>query len=281
MRTTKTSLNHTPLAVSILRALLVLVILAVFLSPFWILTTISFKPVSDVSSYWRFPSSPTLANFAAAIDKAGIFGAIARTAVITVSVVVLEVVVSSFAAYPLARKCSRFNRLVQAFVLGVMMVPPLSILVSLYSVVVGMHGVNSYWAVILVLLTYQLPQGIFLYTNFIRSIPKALDEAATIDGCGPGKTFFNIILPQLTPVTATIVILSSVNCWNDFQFSRYILQASRMNTVTLSISQFFSQTYIDLNTAAACAMLAIVPVVACFLALQKYFIQGMIDSSIK
>lgn len=281
MRTTKTSLNHTPFAVSVLRTLLVLVILAVFLSPFWILTTISFKPASDVSSYWRFPSSPTLANFAAAIDKAGIFGAIARTAVITVSVVVLEVVVSSFAAYPLARKCSRFNRLVQAFVLGVMMVPPLSILVSLYSVVVGMHGVNSYWAVILVLLTYQLPQGIFLYTNFIRSIPKALDEAATIDGCGPGMTFFNIILPQLTPVTATIVILSSVNCWNDFQFSRYILQASRMNTVTLSISQFFSQTYIDLNTAAACAMLAIVPVVVCFLALQKYFIQGMIDSSIK
>ena len=266
---------------SLLRIPVVLVILAVFLSPFWILATISFKPVSDVSSYWKFPSSPTFANFATAISKAGIFGAIGRTAIITVSVVVLEVVVSSFAAYPLARKCSRFNRVVQAFILGVMMVPPLSILVSLYSVIVDMHGVNSYWAVILVLLTYQLPQGIFLYTNFIRSIPRALDEAATIDGCGPAKTFFHIILPQLTPVTASVVILSSVNCWNDFQFSRYILQAARMNTVTLSISQYFSQTYIDLNTAAACAMLAIVPVVVCFLSLQKYFIQGMIDSSVK
>ena len=262
---------------SLLRIPVVLVILAVFLSPFWILATISFKPVSDVSSYWKFPSSPTFANFATAISKAGIFGAIGRTAIITVSVVVLEVVVSSFAAYPLARKCSRFNRVVQAFILGVMM----SILVSLYSVIVDMHGVNSYWAVILVLLTYQLSQGIFLYTNFIRSIPRALDEAATIDGCGPAKTFFHIILPQLTPVTASVVILSSVNCWNDFQFSRYILQAARMNTVTLSISQFFSQTYIDLNTAAACAMLAIVPVVVCFLSLQKYFIQGMIDSSVK
>ncbi len=266
---------------SLLRIPVVLVILAVFLSPFWILATISFKPVSDVSSYWKFPSSPTFANFTTAISKAGIFGAIGRTAIITVSVVVLEVVVSSFAAYPLARKYSRFNRVVQTFILGVMMVPPLSILVSLYSVIVDMHGVNSYWAVILVLLTYQLPQGIFLYTNFIRSIPRALDEAATIDGCGPAKTFFHIILPQLTPVTASVVILSSVNCWNDFQFSRYILQAARMNTVTLSISQFFSQTYIDLNTAAACAMLAIVPVVVCFLSLQKYFIQGMIDSSVK
>ncbi len=265
----------------LLRLPVILVILAVFISPFWILTTISFKPVSDVSSYWKFPSTPTLANFITAINKAGIFGAIGRTAFITVCVVVLQVVVSSFAAYPLARKITRFNKLVQAFILGVMMVPPLSILVSLYSVIVGMKGVNTYWAAILVLLTYQLPQGIFLYTNFIRSIPKALDEAATIDGCGPGKTFFYIILPQLTPVTASVVILSSVNCWNDFQFSRYILQASRMNTVTLSISQFFSQTYIDLNTAAACAMLAIIPVVVCFLCLQRYFIQGMIDSSVK
>lgn len=265
----------------LLRLPVILVILAVFISPFWILTTISFKPVSDVSSYWNFPSTPTLANFVTAINKAGIFGAIGRTAFITVCVVVLQVVVSSFAAYPLARKITRFNKLVQAFILGVMMVPPLSILVSLYSVIVGMKGVNTYWAAILVLLTYQLPQGIFLYTNFIRSIPKALDEAATIDGCGPGKTFFYIILPQLTPVTASVVILSSVNCWNDFQFSRYILQASRMNTVTLSISQFFSQTYIDLNTAAACAMLAIIPVVVCFLCLQRYFIQGMIDSSVK
>ncbi len=265
----------------LLRLPVILVILAVFISPFWILTTISFKPVSDVSSYWNFPSTPTLANFVTAINKAGIFGAIGRTAFITVCVVVLQVVVSSFAAYPLARKITRFNKLVQSFILGVMMVPPLSILVSLYSVIVGMKGVNTYWAAILVLLTYQLPQGIFLYTNFIRSIPKALDEAATIDGCGPGKTFFYIILPQLTPVTASVVILSSVNCWNDFQFSRYILQASRMNTVTLSISQFFSQTYIDLNTAAACAMLAIIPVVVCFLCLQRYFIQGMIDSSVK
>lgn len=145
----------------LLRLPVILVILAVFISPFWILTTISFKPVSDVSSYWNFPSTPTLANFVTAINKAGIFGAIGRTAFITVCVVVLQVVVSSFAAYPLARKITRFNKLVQAFILGVMMVPPLSILVSLYSVIVGMKGVNTYWAAILVLLTYQLPQGIF------------------------------------------------------------------------------------------------------------------------
>lgn len=263
------------------RVPVILIIMMIYISPFYILTTISFKPVSDLSSYWRFPSTPTLENFRVAIQEAGILESLMRTAFITVCVVVLVVVVSAFTAYPLARRSNTLNKVISTFVLGVMMVPPLSILVSLYSVIVDMGGVNQYWAIILVMLTYQLPQGIFLYTNFIRAIPQALDEAAAIDGCGPIRTFFYIILPQLKSVTVSVVILSGINCWNDFQFSRYILQAADMNTATLSIASFFSQTYSDLNSAAAAAMIAILPVVIAFLLLQKYFIQGMIDSAIK
>lgn len=266
---------------SLLRSPIILILLLVYISPFWILTTISFKPVSDLSSYWKFPSQPTFENFRVAIQDAGILESLGRTALITVCVVTLVVVISAFTAYPLARRTNRLNKVISAFVLGVMMVPPLSILVSLYSVIVDMGGVNEYWAIVLVMLTYQLPQGIFLYTNFIKSIPMALDEAAAIDGCGPIRTFFLIILPQLKSVTTSVVILAGINCWNDFQFSRYILQAARMNTATLSIASFFSQTYSDLNSAAAAAMIAILPVVIAFLFLQKYFIQGMIDSAIK
>ena len=266
---------------AIMRTPIILVILLVYLAPFYILTTISFKPVSDLSSYWKFPSVLTFDNFRVAIQDAGILQSLMRTAIITVFVVVLVVVISAFTAYPLARRSNKLNQFISTFVLGVMMVPPLSILVSLYSVVVDMGGVNKYWAIILVMLTYQLPQGIFLYTNFIRAIPKALDEAAAIDGCSPAKTFFLIILPQLKPVTTSVIILAGINCWNDYQFSRYILQATDMNTATLSIASFFSQTYSDLNSAAAAAMISILPVVVAFLFLQKYFIQGMIDSAIK
>lgn len=258
-----------------------LLILLVYGSPFYILTAISFKSPSDLSSYWKFPSEPTWENFQTAIKSADILGSLGRTAIITVCVLLISVVISAFAAYPLARRKTKLNSAIQAFVLGVMMVPPLSILVSLYSVIVGMGGVNKYWAIILVMVTYQLPQAIFLYTNFIKAIPVALDEAATIDGCGPIRTFFHIVLPQLKPVTASVVILAGVNCWNDYQFSRYILQSTDMNTVTLSISQFFSQTYSNLYAASAAALLAILPIVICFLFLQKYFVQGMIDSAVK
>lgn len=264
-----------------LRWPVILIILLVYCSPFYILTTISFKPATDLSSYWKFPSHPTLENFRVAIEQGGIFAALSHTLLITVVTVLLLVLVGSLAAYPLARNKSKLNKFIKSFILGIMMVPPLSILVPLYSILVDMHGVNQYWGIILILLTFELPQSIFLYTNFIGSIPTALDEAASIDGCGPIRTFFYIILPQLKSVTASVIILTGIHCWNDYQFSLYILQSSKRRTVTLAISSFFSQTTSNLNAASAAALLAILPVCLCFLFLQKYFIKGMVDSAVK
>lgn len=265
----------------IFRLPVLLIILLVYCSPFYILTGIAFKPTTDLSSHWSFPKSPTMENFRMAIEQGNIFTSLKNTILITVIVVMLIVLVGSLAAYPLARNKSRGNRVIKSFILGIMMVPPLSILVPLYSILVDMGGINQYWGIVIILLTFELPQAIFLYTNFIASIPDALDEAASIDGCGPIRTFFYIILPQLKSVTASVVILSGIHCWNDYQFSLYILQSTKMNTVTLSISSFFSQTTSNLNAASAAALLAILPVVVCFLFLQKYFIKGMIDSAIK
>ncbi len=265
----------------ILRLPILLIIFMVYFSPFYILLNISFKPVTDLSSRWKFPESPTTENFQAAIEQGEILSALAHSFLIMVVTVLLIVAVGSLAAYPLARNKSKLNKLVKAFILGVMMVPPLSILVPLYSVLVDMGGINEYWGIILTLLTFELPMSIFLYTNFISSIPTALDEAAMIDGCGPIRSFFFIILPQLKSVTASVVILTGIHCWNDYQFSLYILQSSGMRTVTLAISSFFSQTTSNLNAASAAALLAILPVVICFLFLQKYFIKGMVDSAVK
>lgn len=260
---------------------ILLVIYIIYFSPFYILTVISFKPATDLSSRWKFSDTPTLENFRTAIEQGGILRALSHSFLIMVAAVLLLVMVGSLAAYPLARNKSRLNKCVKGFILGIMMVPPLTILVSLYSILVSMGGINHYWGIILILLTFELPQAIFLYTNFISSIPAALDEAAAIDGCGPVRTFFLIIFPQLKSVTASVIILTGIHCWNDYQFSLYILQSTKMQTVTLAISSFFSQTTSNLHAASAAALLAILPVVVCFLVLQKYFIKGMVDSAVK
>ncbi len=265
----------------LLRLPILLIILAVYISPIYILVGISFKPVSDLSSRWKFSVQPTLDNFRTAIEQGGILPALLHSFVITIITVLLIIIVGSLAAYPLARNKSKWNKKINGFILGVMMVPPLSILVPLYSVLVDIGGVNKYWGIVAILLTFELPMSIFMYTNFISSIPSALDEAAALDGCGPIRSFFYIIMPQLKSVTASVAILTGVHCWNDYQFSLYVLQSSRMQTVTLAISSFFSQTTNDLHAASAAALLAILPVVICFLFLQKYFIKGMVDSAIK
>lgn len=274
--------NHTPgQKTAWWRIPVALLVLVVFLAPFYILLSVAFRSPQDLNSYWIFPSELYWENFRSAIEEGAILMSIFNSLVVTVGAVALVTVVGALAAYPLARRRTRLNGGIKAFVLGIMMVPPLSILVSLYSVMVKINGVNEYWGIILILVTFELSLSIFLYTNFISSIPVALDEAAAIDGSGPVRTFFQIILPQLKPVTASVVILTGVHCWNDYQFSLYILQSPKLRTIPLAIASYFSQTTSDINAAAAAALLAILPIVLVFLFLQKYFIQGMVDSAIK
>jgi raffinose/stachyose/melibiose transport system permease protein len=258
-----------------------ILIMLVFLTPFYILLSVAFRSAQNLDSYWLFPGELCVKNFIDAIKNGRILLSILNSVIVTAGAVFLVTVVGALAAYPLARRRTRLNGGIKSFVLGVMMVPPLSILVSLYSVVVKMGGVNEFWCIILILVTFELPLSIFLYTNFISSIPNALDEAASIDGCGSIRTFFKIILPQLKPVTASVIILTGVHCWNDFQFSLYMLQSAKLRTIPLAIASYFSQTTSNVNAAAASALLAILPIVIVFLFLQKYFIRGMVDSAIK
>ncbi|MGH4037353.1 MAG: carbohydrate ABC transporter permease [Sphaerochaeta sp.] len=258
-----------------------LLILFIYLVPIYILVVISFKPQSDLSSYWHLSSVATWDNFIYALNKGHIINSMKNSLIITVSSVVLIVLIGSLTSYPLARKKSKYTFLMRNFSLGIMMVPPLSILVPLYSTLVDYSLINTYRGLILTLLTFELPMSIFMFTNFIKAIPTALDESAQIDGAGPARTFFQIIFPQLKPVTASVIILTGIQCWNDYQFSLYIMQKTAMKTVTVAISSFFSQESANLNAAAAASLVVIFPVIILFLALQKYFIKGMVDSAIK
>lgn len=249
--------------------------------PLFISLNVAFKPKTDLSSRWMLPQEPYWENFLFAVEKARIFLAIRNSLVITALSIGLILLAGGMAAYPLARNRSRLNARVLQFVLAVMMVPPLSMLVPLVTIMTRLGAVSSYWGIVAVLVTFQLPIGIFLYTNFIRTIPGELDEAALIDGCSRFTIFSRIILPLLKPVTATVTILTGVAIWNDYQFSLFLLQSPKMKVVTLAVSTFFAQSSSNLGAAAAAALTAVVPVALLFLFLQRYFIKGMVDSAVK
>ena len=95
------------------------------------------------------------------------------------------------------------------------------------------------------------------------------------------QCFLHIILPQLKPVTVTVIIMKGVGAWNDFLYPMYIMQKPKMYTVVLVIKQYFSEASTDLHGAAACCVLAMLPIIALYIFLNKYFIKGAVDSAVK
>ncbi|RED64783.1 carbohydrate ABC transporter permease [Cohnella lupini] len=254
---------------------------AIHLLPLYIAATVAFKKTTDLSSRWRFPGYFYLDHFKQAFTEGHLLRAFSNTVVLTVATALLLVLIGSVAAYPLSRVKTKLSRGVMNAILGVMMIPTLSVIVPLYSFMHQLHALNTYWGIVLVSTAFNLPLGIFLYANFINTIPKELDEAAKVDGCGHYRLFFRIILPQLKPVTAAVVILKGLKVWNEYEFPLYFLQKPQNQTITLAISHFFSDTSSDFGSASAAAVLAVLPVTVIFLALQKYFVSGLSDGAIK
>ncbi|MEY8326576.1 carbohydrate ABC transporter permease [Lachnospiraceae bacterium 54-11] len=261
--------------------LLSVVIVGIYLLPILVIAVTSLKPVTDHSSRLSLPEVIYWGNYLKAFNAGGLLNAIKNTMIITFFVVVIEVFAGCMGAYPLARNRSRLNKVVKALIMGVMMVPGLSIVVGVYSTLVNLHAISTYWGIIIVTAAFGLPLSIYLYSNFISSIPRTLDEAAAIDGAGAAQTFLHIILPQLKPVTVSVIIMKGVGAWNEYGYSLYILQKPQMYNITLTIKQFFAESMNDLNAAAAGAVLGILPVIVIYLFLQKYFIQGSLDSAVK
>ena len=261
--------------------LIAVCILVVYLLPIYVVVVTSLKPVTDHTSRLLPPTEIYWENYVRAFQNSNILNAIKNSFIITVGPVLIVVVAGCLAAYPMARHRNRLSKSMKTFVLGVMMVPGMSMVVGIYSTLVSIHAISTYWGIIAVSAAFGLPMSIYMYCNFIRAIPISLDEAAYMDGAGVLRTFFQIILPQLKPVTASVVLMQAVSTWNEYGYSLYILQKKEMYNVTLTVKQFFGEQMKDLNGAAACAVIAIVPVIIVYLFLQKYFVQGTMDSAVK
>jgi raffinose/stachyose/melibiose transport system permease protein len=265
----------------VLRAAGLVIVGLLYLVPLYVLVSMTLKPSALGVSLWAPPRSLYLQNFANAWGKAHLLAALFNNSLITVSALILIVLIGSLASYPLARHPSRLNRFVSGLLVSCLVVPPLAVLVPLYKTMVDVHGLNTYWAIVMILVSFQLPLCVYLYTNFIRSIPSELDEAALLDGCGNVRLFVRVIFPLLKPITSSIVILCGILIWNDYQFSVFFLQKREVQTISVALSQFVSQYQNDINLVSAGCLIGILPLTVMYLCLQKYFIKGLADGAVK
>jgi raffinose/stachyose/melibiose transport system permease protein len=246
-----------------------------FLFPVYVLLTLSVKDKHQISeSPLSLPHPASLDNFSDAWNNASLGGALFNSAVICVVSLLLLVVIGSTAAYFLARRASRVSYgLYVLFLLGIVLPFQLG-MIPLYKLMDSLGWLGTYQSIIVFYTGIQLPFTVFLYTGFIRALPREYADAAQVDGASHLQAFTKVVFPLLRPITGTVLILNAVFIWNDFFTPLLYLGGSDNETVPVRIFQFVGQYVSDYGIVFAGLVLAALPIVVVFLLLQRYVIKG-------
>jgi len=202
-----------------------------------------------------------------------------NSVIITVFSVILVTLLSAMLAYILMRNRSRVNRIIYKFItFGI--IAPFAALPTVQLLKI-MHIYGSYVSLIFVYAALFMPFSAMLFSGFILSVPKELDEAGVIDGCAGMSLFMRIIFPLLRPATMTVGVLNFMWVWNDFQYPIYLLNTSAKWTLPLSVYNFFGQYNRSWNLVCADMVMVSLPVVLIYLFAQRYIIDGMTAGAVK
>ena len=256
---------------------------AVFWLPIYYFVIGAFKARTNIVKFPLVINADmfTLENFTYAIRRMKLFQALGNTGFITVVSLLIVVICGSLAGFAIARIQHKSFRIFYSAVVALMVVPFIGALIPIVVLIrdIGLYG--SLWGNVLIQAAWNLPFSIFLYTGFMRSLPKELEEAAYIDGCGTLRVYGNIFLPLLKPVTATCCIRAGIGIWNDYLVSSSLLNSVRQPTLMVAISFFFGQCVSEYCYAIAGIIMASLPIIIMFVFLQKYFIKGLVAGAVK
>lgn len=218
-------------------------------------------------------------NYKVVWEEGEILQGFKNSVLISVPTVGICVIFSSMLAFWLARVKSKLSKAVYMFVIMGMTVP--MVIVTTFVLLKDIHLLNTHLGVILVEAALQIPLTTFIMVGFIEGLPKELDEAATIDGCGPYRMFWQIILPLLKPVLFTTMILVLMNSWNDSQVPLYFLTDNTKWPMPLNINRFSLFKTKEWHYIFGSVFLSTFPVLVAYIFGQKYIIEGMTAGSVK
>ncbi len=267
-------------AVNVLKNVLAWMVSLIMLIPLVLIVVNAFKPDAEALTLTlSLPETWTFSNFATVIEKGKLIRSFLNSLLYAGCATVIAVVLGSMAAYIFSRRRDRFNNSVYMYmVLGIVI--PINY-VALMKVMQVTHLNNSVPGIILLYAATQLPFTVFLIYGFVSKVPTDLDEAAVIDGCGPVRLYFNIILPMLRSSMVTAAVLCFLNTWNEFVMPLYFLNSSEKWPMTLAVYNFFGQYEKSWNLICADILLTCLPVIIMYLVCQKYIVGGQTAGAVK
>lgn len=260
------------------------IVTLIFVSPLLWMIAASLKPeaqifsdMSNIRTFW--PTAATLGNYVEVFTRVNMMKFILNSLFYVFVIVILDLAVNSVCGYALAKFNFPGKELLLTVVISLMVLPMEAIMLPLYKEVASLGWVNT-WAGLIVPFVGKC-FSIYMFRQFFLDIPDDLLEAAAIDGCGPIKTFFTIVMPISGTVYATIFILDFVAHWNDFMWPMLVVTGEDMRTIQLAIQTFFGSKPIHYGAIMASLTISAIPMLLMFVFLQKYYVEGIASTGIK
>ena len=264
--------------VQLLGYCLVLFMAFLYIFPLLYLLNVALKTPSD---FLFNPSSLTkqldFSNFSKAWVEGNYAQYIGNSLLYTATSALISLALSVFAAFPIARGYIKWSNFWYVFLLAAVFLP--SPLIPQFQLMLHLGLYNTQIGYIL--LNAGVGLGPFLIVGYLRSIPKELDEAASIDGCGYFRFLFTIILPLIKPILVTVFLLSAINVWNDIIGPTIYLADESMYPVSLGLFSFYGQYQNQWTVLAAGIILVVAPMILLYVFLQRYFMEGALSGALK
>lgn len=226
-------------------------------------------------SLFSLPETLKWSNFTDAWTKGRLGLYMKNGLIICLMKVPLGILVESMAAFAITRLKVKHRTAIFVFFLMGMMLPHQMALIPLNRVFSAYNLINHYGALFFVYVGFGIGYGVLVFRGFMRTIPKDLDDAAYIDGCGVFRLYYNIILPNVKPALATVFIIDFLNAWNEFLLQSILITKDSLRTVPNGLMSFIGEYGTDYGLLNAGVLISIIPVLAVYLAFQNYFVEGM------
>lgn len=227
------------------------------------------------------PNKPNLEAFRSVFNNPEMIKMFINSYIIAIAVTILCVLFAALAAYGFSRYKFKGKKSMLIYILVTQMFPMVLLSIPYFLIVSKVGLYDTYIALILAYTSFALPFSIIMLRDFISTIPEELDEAAKIDGCGPFKTFFKIILPPSLPGLIATGVYTFILAWNEFLFAIILTNTINSRPLTIGIGMLVGEYSTEWNQLMALSIMSSVPLLIIFLFLQKYFLQGLTAGSVK
>jgi multiple sugar transport system permease protein len=278
--TSSRRLGGATLARAALYGLLIGGAVVALLPTLWMISA-SFMATGEANSYppHFLPHSPTVAHYRTLFARLSLGRYLANSAFIAVTVTLLSLVVNSLAGYALAKlRFKGRERLFRRLALGLVIPVQVSML-PLFLLMKTLHLVNTYWGVIIPGMASIF--GIFLIRQYALAIPDDLLDAARVDGASELRIYRSVVLPVIAPILATLAIWTFLATWNDFMWPLIVLSDERRFTLPVALASLSGEHVQDTELMMAGSVVTVLPVLATFLILQRYYVAGIMLGSVK